>query len=268
MSRPEPITIEVLSPAEEVRLDALETTIDRNLTAFVAVGEALFEIRESRLYRADHATFDSYLEARWDITRQRAAQLIVGAQVAGVASTSGLQIGTERQARVLSGLEPGQIETVAKFIVATTGSDAPSTAQVRAVAEVVRDIDASGTVEHPDTGEQVAFTNLSEPQRMAVIRENVSTGTHERMERQKTHIAEASAAEQLTSGKSWSDWAMNYAKEQPGHVLTITVQADESGNPQAVAEIHDRATGERLAMGERGAYLKKAVLSLVEEVKA
>ena len=267
MTRPEPITIEVLSHAEEVRLDALETTIDRNLTAFIAVGEALYEIRESRLYRADHATFDEYLESRWDITRQRAAQLVAGAQVATIAVNHGLQIENERQARELVGLTEEQIGQVSRFMVAASGSEKPTAAQIKAVADVVREIDASATVEHPDTGEQVEFSALPPAAQAAIIRENVSTATHERMERQKTHIAEASAAEQLTSGKSWSDWCMNYAKEQPGHVLTITMQADEAGNPQALAEIHDRETGERLATGERGGYLKKAVLSLVEEVK-
>lgn len=261
------ITIEVLSHAEEVRLDALETTIDRNLTAFLAVGEALHEIRESRLYRADHATFDEYLEARWDITRQRASQLIAGAQVAQVASTSGLQIENERQARELVGLSNEQIGMVSRFMVAASGSEKPSAAQIKAVAEVVREIDASATVEHPDTGEQVEFSSLPPAAQAAVIRENVSTSTHERMERQKTHIAEASAERELTSGKSWSAWCENYVKEQPGHTLTITLQADPSGNPQAVAVIHDRKTGEQLASGEWGGYLKKAALNLIEEVK-
>ena len=42
-----------LTPAEQNRLSALETIIRENFLAYVAVGNAILEIRESRLYRTD-----------------------------------------------------------------------------------------------------------------------------------------------------------------------------------------------------------------------
>ena len=44
-----------LAPDERDRLATLETRIGEGMATFVAVGEALAEIRESRLYRATGA---------------------------------------------------------------------------------------------------------------------------------------------------------------------------------------------------------------------
>ena len=49
---------ETLSAAEAGRLQELETTIERGLQTFIEVGEALREIRDHRLYRGDHPTFE------------------------------------------------------------------------------------------------------------------------------------------------------------------------------------------------------------------
>lgn len=48
--------MESLVAAEESRLGELEIRIERGLKTFIEVGTALMEIRESRLYRAAHAT--------------------------------------------------------------------------------------------------------------------------------------------------------------------------------------------------------------------
>ncbi|GGK91175.1 hypothetical protein [Deinococcus radiotolerans] len=91
-------------------------------------------------------------------------------------------------AKVVQELAPEQVATVAKFIQTTTGSAKPTTSQIRAVAEVVQAIDDHGTVAPPVNGEPLPFTDLPEPARMAMIHENVSIGTHERLQRQKTHV--------------------------------------------------------------------------------
>ena len=45
---------------EVARLAELELVIERGQKAFVAVGNALAEIRDQRLYRETHATFEAY----------------------------------------------------------------------------------------------------------------------------------------------------------------------------------------------------------------
>ena len=56
--------IVVLSQPEGERLAQCEATIRRGLHTFVEVGQALAEIRDSRLYRATHETFATYLDDR------------------------------------------------------------------------------------------------------------------------------------------------------------------------------------------------------------
>ena len=52
------------------RLSELEALIERGQQTFIEVGLALTEIRDSKLYRQDFATFDQYCEKRWGWTRQ------------------------------------------------------------------------------------------------------------------------------------------------------------------------------------------------------
>jgi hypothetical protein len=99
------MTDTALTPAEATDLTRLERRITAGLEIFHSVGRALTEIRDRRLYRQTHSTFENYCQERWEFTRQRAAQLIGSAAVAFNVSTTGLQPpATERQARPLAGL--------------------------------------------------------------------------------------------------------------------------------------------------------------------
>lgn len=46
------------------------------IAAFVAAGAALSAIRDAKLYRETHATFEGYCQERWGLSRPRAYQLI------------------------------------------------------------------------------------------------------------------------------------------------------------------------------------------------
>lgn len=70
------------------RLDALEGVIERGLATFVEVGEALLEIRDSRLYRETHGTFEDYCRERWGMSRPRAYNLIDAAKVTHLVSAN------------------------------------------------------------------------------------------------------------------------------------------------------------------------------------
>lgn len=69
---------ETLNTEERKTLLSCESTIRAGLRSFYNVGRALTVIRTDRLYRASHESFDKYLVSknRWDMTRQRAQQLI------------------------------------------------------------------------------------------------------------------------------------------------------------------------------------------------
>jgi hypothetical protein len=70
-----------LALLEHRRLDELEAIIERGVQTFVEVGEALMEIRDSRLYKQTHSSFESYLRERWKMSRPRGYQLIAAAEL-------------------------------------------------------------------------------------------------------------------------------------------------------------------------------------------
>lgn len=125
---------EWLNGAERVRLAALEETIERGARVFIATGKALTEIRDSRLYRATHETFEAYVTDRFDgLTRRRAYQLIDAAHVAGVCTAVHIPEPTsERQARELAEIseDADKLRTVWTGAVERFGPK-PTASQIR-----------------------------------------------------------------------------------------------------------------------------------------
>lgn len=80
---------EGLSPAEVDRLSELEQVVERGVQTFVEVGNALAEIRDQRLYRAEHATFEGYCRERWSMGRSHAYRMIDAAEVVKAVSPIG-----------------------------------------------------------------------------------------------------------------------------------------------------------------------------------
>jgi len=106
-----PVTEILLSVPEQRRLEQLEGVIERGLASFIEVGEALVEIRDQRLYRASHQSFDAYCLARWGFRRAHAHRLVQSAKVIRALSPTGDTPTKERHARELAPLlpEPGQL---------------------------------------------------------------------------------------------------------------------------------------------------------------
>jgi hypothetical protein len=71
----------VLTAGEESELEHLEQVIDRGMATFVEVGRALLTIRDRRLYRSSHETFEGYCLERWGFTRTYAHRLISATEV-------------------------------------------------------------------------------------------------------------------------------------------------------------------------------------------
>lgn len=87
-----------LTQHEATELLNLEDTIAAGLSTFLEVGRALQAIREKRLYRSTHPTFEAYCREKWDFSGRRARQLI-GAAKFVESGTNGSTPQNERQAR-------------------------------------------------------------------------------------------------------------------------------------------------------------------------
>jgi hypothetical protein len=120
------------------RLAELEITIKNGLKTFVDVGNALIEIRDARLYRGTHPTFEAYCKGRWDISRPYAYQLIdSAATVNNLSAMADIPLPTsERVVRPLTKLEPALQREVWREAVAT----APKGVTAKHVQEVVSKI--------------------------------------------------------------------------------------------------------------------------------
>ena len=70
-----------LSPEEAAELGRLEDLIRSHLQSSLAAGNALLAIRNGRLYRDTHSTFEDYCEARWGLGRQHVNRWIQWAEV-------------------------------------------------------------------------------------------------------------------------------------------------------------------------------------------
>lgn len=95
-----------LLPAESARLAELEAVVTDGLATFVTVGRALAEIRDSRLYRQTHDTFEAYCQQHWSLSRSRAYRIIEAATITESLSPIGdtPAPANEGQARELTGL--------------------------------------------------------------------------------------------------------------------------------------------------------------------
>lgn len=92
-----------LVPTERARLVELELVVERGLQTFYEVGSALLEIREQRLYRETHKTFQAYCQARFGFSDSRGRQLIAAAKTVTAVTQQGLPAPkTEREARELA----------------------------------------------------------------------------------------------------------------------------------------------------------------------
>ena len=131
------VATERLSAHERAELREFEADIAEGARGFVKMGRALAAVRDRRLYRETHDTFDAYCKDQWGMGRGRAYELIGAAEVVESLSAIGVQAPTtERAARELTSLRgtPEVMAGVMTKAVEQHGSD-PTAAQLR---EIVR----------------------------------------------------------------------------------------------------------------------------------
>ena len=129
---------------ESAALRAYEATIEGGLSGFIRVGNALAAIRDARLYRTTHDTFEDYCQARWKLGRQRAYSLIDAATTAAeMSEISDTPPVVESHAAELAKASPEQRAAVWEEVVESAprrddGQPKPTARQVRAVVECQR----------------------------------------------------------------------------------------------------------------------------------
>ncbi|MGF1988836.1 MAG: hypothetical protein RMY62_013340 [Nostoc sp. ZfuVER08] len=149
---PEVVTVEVaavevpeLTPQEQRDRAQLEEKVE---TAFYEAGKALMELRDRRLYRSTHKTFEEYCRDRFGYSRD-AAYLKISAttvyeNIQKYLPTNGRQIPlptSERQVRSLAKaeLEPPQQAHVWEQAVQEAGNKIPSGRIVKDVVDRIRE---------------------------------------------------------------------------------------------------------------------------------
>ncbi|MBF6302300.1 hypothetical protein IU459_32875 [Nocardia amamiensis] len=161
-----------LTAKERDDLAACEAALDVARVAFYIAGKALRVIRDARLYRATHATFDDYVSDRWGMRRANAHRLIEAAPIAEpiVMSPMGDKI-NERQARELVPLSKHHSEqaaadlylALAQQVAAANGKGPKITGElVRQAAEATLAELPPGSEWNRETAAEVARTVLAQ----------------------------------------------------------------------------------------------------------
>lgn len=148
-----------LTTTETTQLTNLETTIDRGLQSFFEVGAALKEIRDSRLYRAEHGTFEDYCDKRWGFKRAHAYRYIDSATLIEDLSPMGDILPTnERQCRPLTKLPDCDRQTAWQTVVERAGAEQePITAKL--VQDVVDELSQTTVTPIGDRGYSVVYAD-------------------------------------------------------------------------------------------------------------
>jgi hypothetical protein len=130
-----------LSEAEKAERNNLERTVQQ---AFFIAGKALKQLRDKRLYRETHTTFESYVRDRFDFTKRTAYYLIDAHEVVNnlkseqfVHTNTGTNIlpTKESQCRPLAKLPPSRQREIWRDAVEQANGKVPSARVIKEVVE-------------------------------------------------------------------------------------------------------------------------------------
>ena len=129
-----------LTSQERSELSRCEGYIEQNLQTLFEVGRAFAQIRDAKLYRETHKTFEEYCIERWKISRPRAYQLIDASVVQENLSTivdKSLPLPTnEAQTRALKKVPAEKQPELWTKAVQQNNGNAPTAKQVIQIIEV------------------------------------------------------------------------------------------------------------------------------------
>jgi len=149
-----------------------ERVIERGMQTFVEVGEALAVIRDGRLYRETHETFEAYCHERWGFTRTYAHRLVDAAEVAAMLP-NGNKPENEGQARELRPLRDKPEAMVEAMSAAKEKAEANGS---KVTAETIREeVRERTTTETQPTASQKAADTFAERHPDYEYRKNANT---------------------------------------------------------------------------------------------
>lgn len=126
---------------DQQRLVALEAAIDQGAAALRDMGNALLEIRDARLYRLTHSSFENYLRERFNFSRQYGYLLM---QLATIAERCqplvDIPLHSEQHARLLGRLPDEQQGPAWAAAVESAGGKVPTTAQLKTAIKATTSI--------------------------------------------------------------------------------------------------------------------------------
>jgi len=124
---------EVLSQTEKLVLAACEADIKEDVERFMRVGNALMRIRDGRLYRESHETFEEYCQDKWNMSRQYVNKLIAAKVVVD-------------QMETIVSIDPPKNETQTRPLAELETPEEQAEAWEEAVATAPRDSDGEPVV--------------------------------------------------------------------------------------------------------------------------
>jgi SAM-dependent methyltransferase len=139
-----------LTTREQREFARAERTIAKGLKSFLAVGMALKQIRDNRLYRQRYGTFEEYCARRWDFSRPRAYALCAASEVIADLSPIGdirLLPENEAQARPLTRLKAPEHRQRAWEMAVEMAAAEERPVTARDTEEAVRRLDGNGRIE-------------------------------------------------------------------------------------------------------------------------
>lgn len=175
-----------LTLEEERELHRLELRVER---AVCEAGTALREVRDKRLYRSTHSSFEQYCYERFGYTRRRPYQLIEAAIVFENLCTNGTQISeeenlctigtqsdlfscerqilptSERQVRDLINLEPDEQRQIWQQAVVEAGGKVPSGRIVKGIVERLKEKPLRSASDFCSLGDAFTLIQLEGEQR-------------------------------------------------------------------------------------------------------
>ncbi|MEI6279066.1 MAG: hypothetical protein WCO94_11945 [Verrucomicrobiota bacterium] len=129
--------ISEISLDESRDLIRLEEIVSKGIETWIEVGNALLEIRDRKLYRIEHGTFEDYCRSKWNIDRTYAHRLMSGAEVVN-ANKDLLPIGNISEGAIREAVkvkDPVKQREVIKKAVVISGGKTPTAKTVKVVVE-------------------------------------------------------------------------------------------------------------------------------------
>jgi len=171
------------------RLVELEHKIRRGLKTFIEVGEALIEIRESKLYLLDHKTFAEYCLKQWNFTSRFAQMQMAGTRVARelLEANNCSPPMLESQVRVLMQVEPERRVEVWQLANEFSSGKQPTAMQIRLAIrerrdrEIARRIEERGGITIIRAEVRPPVDTRTPEEREAERRENMSRMVHSQL---------------------------------------------------------------------------------------